>query len=266
MKPKIHTPSPSVEGEGKPNRMPKPRPPEKTARKEGGRRKPYRLKPNIPINGFIPIRFVEKKSYGAMWEFMCPYCNNLFVAFGPSVTLGRIQSCGCERKRLIGIANIKHGHGKSGAKRTREYQSYHGMMSRCYNSNTPQFHDYGGRGIAVCDRWRLGDGRVNGFMCFIKDMGMMPSKHHSIDRIKNHLGYGPDNCKWSTRIEQNNNTRRNKFFTHNGKTLSMSQWTRELGLSDPSILYYHLVEKGKPLDEVINFLKLKGRIQPCAIT
>lgn len=77
------------------------------------------------------------------------------------------------------------------------------MMSiRCYDDRHKAYRRYGGRGIQVCDRWRFDN--PFGFVNFIKDMGERP-EGHTLDRIDNDLDYSPDNCKWSTRKEQQNN-------------------------------------------------------------
>ena len=80
------------------------------------------------------------------------------------------------------------------------YYTWANMLSRCTNPNTPNFSDYGGRGVTVCERWHH-------FKNFAIDMGKRPSKQHSLDRIDNDKGYSPENCKWSTRQEQNSNKR-----------------------------------------------------------
>ena len=75
------------------------------------------------------------------------------------------------------------------------------MKSRCYRKNHPRYDDWGGRGITVCDEW------LNSYEQFAKDMGEKPTPYHTLDRIDNDLGYSPGNCKWSTPLEQSNNTR-----------------------------------------------------------
>lgn len=117
--------------------------------------------------------------------------------------------------------NYKHGMTK-----TREYRSWHTMKTRCYHKECPSYQDYGGRGITVCDRWLGSDG----FQNFLMDMGRRPLRT-TLDRIDNNAGYEPSNCRWATRKEQQNNTRRNVLITYNGKTLNMTQWAEKLGVS-----------------------------------
>ena len=56
-----------------------------------------------------------------------------------------------------------------------------------------------------------------------------PSPKHSLDRIDNNGDYSPKNCKWSTRVEQQNNRRSNHLITIACVTLTIAQWTKEMG-------------------------------------
>lgn len=145
-------------------------------------------------------------------------CGNVIVALVDNVKHRHNVSCGCYRKEVVSSRSTKHGLcGHS------LYWTWVGMIQRCYNPNCARYQDYGGRGIAVCDRWR------ENFANFLSDMGERP-KGCTLDRIDNSIGYEPSNCRWATREEQANNTRGNRMLTFNGKTQTIAQWSRELGL------------------------------------
>jgi len=78
------------------------------------------------------------------------------------------------------------------------------MIQRCENPKHPQFKDWGGRGISICERWY-------DFANFIADMGEKP-KDLSLDRIDNDGNYQPDNCRWATRLEQVRNRRKKELL------------------------------------------------------
>jgi len=82
------------------------------------------------------------------------------------------------------------------------YKTWCNMKQRCNNPNQPKYKNWGGRGIKVCDRW------LNSFENFIQDMGERP-QGTSIDRINVNGNYEPNNCRWATIKEQNNNKRKN---------------------------------------------------------
>jgi hypothetical protein len=116
------------------------------------------------------------------------------------------------------------------------YSIWCGMKNRCYNRNEPTYPYYGGRGITVCEDWRLS------FAFFWADMGPRPSPRHSLDRIDNDGPYSPDNCRWATRSEQSGNRRNNITLTHNGETTFAKEWARRVGLSYETLL--HRLDRG----------------------
>ena len=116
---------------------------------------------------------------------------------------------------------------------------YSGMKYRCYNPKCINYKDYGGRGITVCKEW-LDNKRINvswhnnptkGFIAF-KEWALSNGYRDdlTLDRINNAKGYSPENCRWVTHKEQNNNRRNNKLITYKGEIKTLHQWCDVLGL------------------------------------
>ena len=103
-----------------------------------------------------------------------------------------------------------HGHDRRG-KRSKEYRAWVNMVWRCYSTVCKQYKDYGGRGIRVCDEW-------NDFGTFLKDVGLAPSKDHTLDRINNDGNYEPGNVRWATRSQQSKNRRAKPIIDRDPKT------------------------------------------------
>jgi hypothetical protein len=101
------------------------------------------------------------------------------------------------------------------------------MMQRCGNPNNPQFKDYGERGITVCERWKT-------FKNFLTDMGVRP-EGLTLDRKDNNKGYTPDNCKWSTKQEQQRNMRSNNVWELDGQRKTVAEWADQLGMKRHSL-------------------------------
>jgi hypothetical protein len=106
---------------------------------------------------------------------------------------------------------------------THTYYSWSGMIARCTDRNNPAYHNYGGRGIEVCERWR-------DFRNFLSDMGEAPPGK-TIDRKDNDEGYSKENCRWATRREQARNTRRNHMLEIGGGSLCLTDFAKSVGLS-----------------------------------
>lgn len=123
---------------------------------------------------------------------------------------------------------IKHGH-KFRGKATRTYYAWQSAIERCRNKKSAEFHNYGLRGIAVCESWHT-------FANFLADMGECPPGR-SLDRIDNNSGYRPGNCRWATASEQTNNRRVTIFLTYSGTTMPVTCWAKKLGIKRCTILY-----------------------------
>ena len=138
---------------------------------------------------------VKEKNYdlkGIKWLCICKcgkkdYIEQSFIVGGKSK---RCRSCAAPKHKF-----------KPGISKTVEYNSYKNMLDRCFNKEHKSYHYYGGRGITVCDSWK------ESFDNFIKDMGLKPTKRHSLDRIDNNGNYCKENCRWITQSEQCKNKR-----------------------------------------------------------
>lgn len=131
------------------------------------------------------------------YKVLC-FCGKEFIVRKDSIQRKNTKSCGCLNFNKPGGQARKHMHtphinGKTTHSPT--YSSWNSMKNRCTNSNHKHFHRYGGRGIKVCERW------INSFVNFLEDMGSMPEKGYSIDRIDNDGNYELSNCRWITRSE-----------------------------------------------------------------
>jgi hypothetical protein len=176
----------------------------------------------IDISGRVFSRLTVLKYDGdSRWLCVC-VCGNTRRVRKPDLNNGNTVSCGCYAKSRLGIATTKHGHQRIG-NRTPEYMAWRHMKSRCYNPNIHNYHNYGGRGIIVCERW------INSFENFLEDMGVRPSERHSVDRYPDKNGnYEPTNCRWATKKEQSRNLRTNRWIEYNGDRRILSDWAYDL--------------------------------------
>lgn len=187
------------------------------------RRDPIRVAPGqrygrLVVLAELPDRTKDRQR---RWQCQCD-CGATTVAIGPNMVKGNTSSCGCIHREGLLARNTTHGQSKT-KQHTPEYTTWCNMRARCENPKSMYYANYGGRGIAVCERWQA-------FEHFFADMGPRPSPKHSIDRINNDLGYEPGNVRWATRTEQNRNRRDIVPIEHNGRSMLMVDWAREAGI------------------------------------
>ena len=138
----------------------------------------------------VVLSLTKKRSGGnTVWKCLCD-CGSKTLVSANHLQSGHTKSCGCFQKEI----RIKHGRYHYS-----EYKIWNTMIQRCENPKHVSYKYYGARGIKVCERWHK-------FENFYADMGPKP-EGKSIDRIDNEGNYEPDNCRWSTRSEQRQNTR-----------------------------------------------------------
>lgn len=104
------------------------------------------------------------------------------------------------------------------------YYTWVRMRSRCLSKRDKDYENWGGRGITICKEWTE-------YAVFLKEMGMKPSKKHSLGRIDNDKGYSKENCRWETQLQQHNNKRSSSFLEFDGRKQTKAQWAREFGMN-----------------------------------
>jgi hypothetical protein len=118
---------------------------------------------------------------------------------------------------------MKRTHGLSN---TRLYKTYGNIRARCYNKNNPRYHNYGGRGIRMCDEWR---NNPESFLFWAIDNGY--KKGLSIERIDVNGDYCPENCRWISNNEQQLNRTNNRTISFLGQSKTLIEWSRDLSFN-----------------------------------
>lgn len=170
----------------------------------------------------VAVKRVANRGRATFWSFRCDCGKTTEAALG-AVRSGDIQSCGCWKAESF-LARAVH-HGMAGS---RTYLSWSNAKARCYNPKNKRFADYGGRGIAMCDRWRAS------FEAFLSDMGERPHGM-TLDRKDVNGNYEPGNCRWATQSEQTTNTRNQKWIEVGGERLSLKQFAEREGVDYKSL-------------------------------
>lgn len=173
--------------------------------------------------GYLIVEeFIERKNGNTWWRCKCD-CGKQTVTTTCRLRNGETKSCGCYYK------NGKYRIKLTDSER-RLHRIYKAMLSRCYKNNNPSFKNYGERGIKVCDEWK---NSIDNFVSWALNNGYKDDL--TIDRIDNDKSYKPDNCRWVTQKEQNNNTRRNVYIQFEGEKKTISQWAETLDITSEAL-------------------------------
>lgn len=174
----------------------------------------------------VTSKTTKRSSSGTViYSCLCD-CGNLKEVDGVNLRRGCTQSCGCLAKEKLAESaktnRVTHG-ATAGGKLPPTYKSWLTMRRRCNDPSYKDYPRYGGNGIKVCPEWE------NSYETFLKDMGKR-LKGMTLDRIDNSKGYSKSNCRWATGLTQMNNTTRNRRILYQGKSLTIAQWARILGM------------------------------------
>ena len=143
----------------------------------------------------------------------------------------------------------------------RLYKKWDSTMQKCYNPKHVSYGIYGGRGIKVCERWHdyknFEEDMLESFLEHVEKYGI---KETTIDRWPNNDGdYEPNNVRWATRKEQQNNRRSNHMLTED---LNCTQFAKKYGLNPNTVIAK--ANKGMSAEEILN-TPIIHYMLPCGI-
>ena len=165
------------------------------------------------------------KNKASYWLCKCDCGNEKFVSRS-GLTSGDIFSCGCYRNEHKSEFGFKHGYSN-----TKLYSIWSSMIQRTTNPKHDRYCAYGGRGITVFDEWKTAINFIEWALNNGYEEGL------SIERIDVNGNYEPNNCKFIERNAQYENKQNSDLITYQGKTQSLSKWSRELGINRETLRY-----------------------------
>lgn len=187
----------------------------------------------------------EKTGRRILWKCKCD-CGNEIVARSDCLRRGVTKSCGCYSRDVHSEQLKKQAVTHKGSN-DRLYRIWSGMRSRCGNETHSSYHNYGARGIMVCEEW---EHSYPAFKKWAIENGYDENAKRgdcTLDRIDVNGNYCPENCRFISNAEQCNNTRRNHLVTLNGETKTFTQWLNEIGIERSTV--YGRIDRGWPIYE-----------------
>lgn len=167
-------------------------------------------------------------------KYLCKCeCGNEVSVMITSLRSGNTQSCGCINSERITKQN-KEKAIYDGYSQNKHFSRWKGMIERCYYPKHKDYHNYGGRGITVCEEWRE---HPKAFIEWIEKEGNY-KKGLSLDRINNDGNYEPSNCKFSTATKQslNRNTMSSNTSGYPGVTRhTNNRWRARINVNKKRI-------------------------------
>ena len=167
-----------------------------------------------------------------LYECECE-CGNTKIVRAGNLTSGNANSCGCVTRRTHGASKEKLFH------------VWYDMIRRCENPESKQYHNYGERGIVVCEEWH----DYEAFKQWAYASGYKPPTKRgelTIDRIDVNGDYEPSNCQWVSQSVQTLNQRRNVYYEIGGEKKTLTEWAKAYGINRKTL--YARVHHGFPIE------------------
>jgi len=174
---------------------------------------------NQKFNRLTVLKLAPKQKHKVAWLCKCD-CGKTTIVLATNLTGNRTRSCGCLKMEKLLQRSTTHNQ-----RHTKIYEVWKTLKQRCLNPNNKFYFRYGGRGITVCEDWK------NNFTSFYEwSMKNGYKEGLSIDRIDNNGNYCPENCRWTDKLTQANNTRTNHYITFRNQTKTIAEWSRHFNL------------------------------------
>lgn len=179
-----------------------------------------------------------------MWKCKC-VCGKECVVATTSLLNRLTKSCGClndEKRKSSETKYIIHGDKCKSSKYRNLYERWLRMKRRCSDKSNIY---YGGRGIDICCEWKYN--YIN-FRNWALTNGYKSDL--TIDRIDVNKGYCPENCRWVTNKEQQNNKRNNKLIIYKGEVYTQQQLCDKYNINRKT--FNDRLKRGMGIEEALN--------------
>ena len=201
---------------------------------------------NKKFGKLLAVKRCTNMSGKTAWECKCD-CGNITFVTTSNLTCNRIRSCGCLKIKQLLERSTTHNQ-----RHTVLYSVWRGLRQRCNNPKHASYHNYGGRGITVCEEW---DKSFQAFYDWSYANGYSTENQKNeklkltIDRIDNNGNYEPSNCRWVDRKTQTRNMRTTRFITFNGQNKSVSEWCEIYGIKLQT--FNTRIRNGRSIEEAL---------------
>lgn len=177
-----------------------------------------------PLKGMVfgkltVLEDIRDKYHMCKCECSCPE-HTIKIIRACHLMSGATVDCGCGTHERLSKSSTKHG-----LKGTTIYKRWSTMRRRCYDKNYPEYENYGGRGIEVCDDWKDDACKFAEDMLesFIKHVTLHGERNTTLDRIDVNKNYCKENCRWATLQEQALNRTNTHIYEFNGKSYNIAE-------------------------------------------
>ena len=189
--------------------------------------------------GSLTVEKIAVDEPGKKKKWLCKCdCGNEIIVTSSNLVSGRTSSCKICGKKRLSEKNKKHGMTS-----TKLYGVWNSVKTRSTNTNSKSYKDYGARGIRICEEWK----ESSNFFEWALENGYKNGLE--IDRIDVNGNYEPSNCRWVTRIVQQNNMRKNHIVEYNGQSKTIAEWSRELNIKYDKL--WKSIKKGLGIEDIL---------------